>query len=352
MDSMKTGATSHLYISPGHRKQIICFRHTDKSGQQIQEEKGRCLQPAPDNQSTRHPRTKNTPLFFPVTDGDLKTLGVKEPKHRLPVLWKSRDGSLFLEAEMEERGLQSPKILGEHIVTAHAAIRADVRVRSCTDSELLMMLRMPARCQSSRMATKKKIVSSGSKQGWPPGCFWECVCVCVCMCTTSHVLHPTPVLYRSSKWGSRYERSVTSSSIVIGWDWNTAEVTCTVIGWPRNQWKTFPSPLIPEVLWNIMCAYNSWFCFVLFFACIIYTWQNKRGWEQAYMRRPPDLVAAFYTNTGYLIPHEATLKNWGQLSYPIHTRWVTATSPLKFYGNQLILQKEWASQLKHLKWAQ
>lgn len=56
---MKTGATSHLYISPGHREQIICFRHTDKSGQQIQEEKGRCLQPAPDKESTRHPRIKN-----------------------------------------------------------------------------------------------------------------------------------------------------------------------------------------------------------------------------------------------------------------------------------------------------
>lgn len=77
---------------------------------------------------------------------------------------------------------------------------------------------------------------------------------------------------------------------------------------------------------------------------------STQQWARTRICAPPTWpCAAFCTNTGYLIPHKMTLKNWGQLSYPIHTRWVTATSPLKCYGNQLILQKEWASQLK---WAQ
>lgn len=193
---------------------------------------------------------------------------------------------------------------------------------------------MPARSQSSRMA--KMILSSASKQGWLPDCF--CMCVCVCAWAQAPMCYTPPVSYRSSKWGPRYDRSVSSSSPLIGWSWGH--------GWGHlhRDW------LAQKSMENLSLSFDTrgvaGYCtyvhvhvqFVILFLCMYL--RGAQWCMRVRICAPPTWpCAVFCTNTGYLIPHNMTLKNWGHLSNSIHTRWVTATSLLKFYGNQLIAQK-------------
>lgn len=162
---------------------------------------------------------------------------------------------------------------------------------------------MPARSQSSRMA--KMILSSASKQGWLPDCFCMCVCVCVhglkLPCAT-----PLPSHTEAANEDPDMTEVWAHHPLWLAGAGDTVEVTCTVIGWPKNQWKIFPFPLIPVALLDIahtcMSTYNLWFCFC---ACIYVA--HNGAWEYAFVRHPPDLVQCFAQT---LVTSSHTICHW------------------------------------------
>lgn len=116
---------------------------------------------------------------------------------------------------------------------------------------------MLGRCQSTR--TAKMFLSTAPKQGWLPDCLPASVCVTRAPMWRAQAAS-LAVSHNSSKSGTRYGRSVSSSSPVIGLDWNRVEVTCCVIGWDWSQWKIYPFLFLSF----LQCS-GMWLCV---YACV------------------------------------------------------------------------------------
>lgn len=169
----------------------------------------------------------------------------------------SREKKLILR---EERG--SPKIRWEHIVTKHTlwytSTCARARTQTCTQTQehtaevvnnwwccgCLVDAKAPGRQKCFCQQLPNRVAA------------WLLLCVCMTRAPMWRAQAASlAVSHKSSKSGPRHERSVSSSSPLIGLDWSRAEVTCSVIGWHWSRWKIFLFPFLPF----LQCS-GKWFC--------------------------------------------------------------------------------------------
>lgn len=211
---------------------------------------------------------------------------------------------------------------------------------------------MLGRCQSTR--TAKNVSVNSFQKGLAA---WLLLCVCMTQAPMWRAQAASlAVSYNSSKSGPRHERSVSSSSPLIGLDWSRAEVTCSVIGWHWSRWKIFPFPFLPF----LECS-GKWFCvYMCVYIQSVFVCVHARRVYVACSSKCECVFVCWLTwpSVQYYAQAEVTSSSakhcWKtEVSFhaSIHARWVTVTSLnrwCKYTKNQLILQKEWASQLSEV----
>lgn len=147
--------------------------------------------------------------------------------------------------------------------------------------------------------------------------------------------------YDGSESGPRYERSVSSSSSLIGLDWNRPETPCCLIGWDWGQWKNLP---LPFPVCMCVCTVHTYIC--------VYA-------KHVHIRCMSDCSNLLHSLIYKCrLPHPTwynILKKTEVTFHPgIQARWVTAASLMRWCIHthkkppSLVLQKEWASQLSEV----